>query len=50
MASNELIAHTLILKYQHVMPLYRQESYFDMMGALFQDKLYVTGLCQQRKL
>ena len=33
MASNELIAHTLILKYQHAMPLYRQESYFDMMGA-----------------
>lgn len=33
MASNELIAHTLILKYQHAMPLYRQETYFDMMGA-----------------
>lgn len=33
MASNELIAHTIILKYQHAMPLYRQESYFDMMGA-----------------
>ncbi len=32
MASNELIAHTLILKYQHAMPLYRQEAYFDMMG------------------
>ena len=33
MASNELIAHTLVLKYQHAMPLYRQEAYFDMMGA-----------------
>jgi transposase len=33
MASNELIAHTIILKYQHAMPLYRQETYFDMMGA-----------------
>lgn len=33
MASNELIAHTVILKYQHAMPLYRQETYFDMMGA-----------------
>ena len=33
MASNELIAHTLVLKYQYAMPLYRQESYFDMMGA-----------------
>ena len=33
MASNELIAHTIILKYQHAMPLYRQEAYFDMMGA-----------------
>lgn len=33
MASNELIAHTIVLKYQHAMPLYRQETYFDMMGA-----------------
>ena len=33
MASNELIAHTLTLKYQHAIPLYRQEKYFDMMGA-----------------
>lgn len=33
MASNELIAHTIVLKYQHAMPLYRQEAYFDMMGA-----------------
>ena len=31
MASNELISHTL--KYQHAIPLYRQEKYFDMMGA-----------------
>lgn len=33
MASKELIAHTIILKYHHAMPLYRQQSYFDMMGA-----------------
>ena len=33
MASNELIAHTIVLKYQRAMPLYRQETYFDMMGA-----------------
>lgn len=33
MASNELVAHTVALKYQHAMPLYRQQSYFDMMGA-----------------
>lgn len=33
MASNELIAHMLILKYQHAMPLYRQQSYFKMLGA-----------------
>ena len=33
MASNELIAHTIALKYLHAMPLYRQQSYFDMMGA-----------------
>lgn len=33
MASNELISHTIILKYQHALPLYRQETYFDMMGA-----------------
>ena len=34
MASNELIAHTICLKYHHALPLYRQESYFYMMGAL----------------
>lgn len=33
MASNELIAHAITLKYQHAMPLYRQQAYFDMMGA-----------------
>ena len=33
MASNELIAHTVILKCQHAMPFYRQETYFDMMGT-----------------
>lgn len=33
MVSHELIAHTLTLKYQHAMPLYRQETYFDMMGS-----------------
>ncbi|GFR36608.1 IS66 family transposase [Thermobrachium celere] len=33
MASHELVAHTLVLKYQHAVPLYRQETYFDMMGA-----------------
>lgn len=33
MASNELIAHAIVLNYQHAMPLYRQEAYFDMMGA-----------------
>lgn len=33
MASNELVAHTVCLKYHHALPLYRQESYFDMMGA-----------------
>ena len=33
MASNELVAHTVALKYQHAMPLYRQQAYFDMMGV-----------------
>ena len=50
MASNELIAHTIALKYLHAMPLYRQQSYFDMMwGLLLVVKLYVTGLCQLLK-
>lgn len=33
MASNELIAHMLIMKYQHAMPLYRQQNYFKMLSA-----------------
>ncbi|NKF07108.1 IS66 family transposase [Clostridium gasigenes] len=33
MASNELLAHILNLKYHHALPLYRQESYFKMLGA-----------------
>ncbi|MFT8350157.1 IS66 family transposase zinc-finger binding domain-containing protein [Clostridium saccharoperbutylacetonicum] len=38
MASNELIAHTVILKYQHAMPLYRQELYFDMIDGSYSFK------------
>jgi transposase len=33
MASNEILAHAIVLKYQYAMPLYRQESYFKMLGA-----------------
>ncbi len=33
MATPELIAHILYLKYSHAMPLYRQESYFRMLGV-----------------
>lgn len=33
MVSNELLAHVINLKYQHAMPLYRQEIYFKMLGA-----------------
>lgn len=33
MASNELLAHVICLKYQFALPLYRQESYFDMLGV-----------------
>ncbi|MEG1254883.1 IS66 family transposase [Clostridium sp.] len=33
MASNELLAHVLNMKYQHAMPLYRLETYFRMLGA-----------------
>ncbi|MCT4612425.1 MAG: IS66 family transposase [Clostridia bacterium] len=33
MASNDLLSHVINLKYQYAMPLYRQESYFKMMGA-----------------
>jgi transposase len=31
MASNELLAHVVSMKYQYAMPLYRMESYFSMM-------------------
>lgn len=33
MASNELLSHVLCLKYQFALPLYRQETYFDMLGV-----------------
>ena len=33
MASNELAAHVINMKYQHAMPLYRLETYFKMLGA-----------------
>ncbi|PRR78248.1 IS66 family transposase [Clostridium luticellarii] len=33
MASHELLSHVINLKYQYAMPLYRQETYFDMLGA-----------------
>ena len=33
MASNELLSHVIAMKYQYAMPLYRQETYFDMLGA-----------------
>ncbi len=33
MASNELLSHVVNLKYQYAMPLYRQETYFDMLGV-----------------
>lgn len=33
MASNELVSHVINLKYQHALPLNRQESYFKMLGA-----------------
>lgn len=33
MASNELLAHVINLKYAHAMPLYRQETYFKMLDA-----------------
>ncbi|NKF08856.1 IS66 family transposase zinc-finger binding domain-containing protein [Clostridium gasigenes] len=34
MASNELVAHTVALKYQHAMPLYRQQAYRKMSSEL----------------
>jgi transposase len=33
MESNELLSHVINLKYQYALPLYRQETYFDMLGA-----------------
>ncbi|WP_242954452.1 IS66 family transposase [Clostridium oryzae] len=33
MASNELLSHVICLKYQYALSLYRQETYFDMLGA-----------------
>jgi transposase len=33
MASNELLSHVVCLKYQYALPLYRQETYFDMLGV-----------------
>ncbi|WP_083585780.1 IS66 family transposase [Clostridium kluyveri] len=33
MAANELLSHVICLKYQYALPLYRQETYFHMLGA-----------------
>lgn len=33
MVSNEVLSHVINMKYQYAMPLYRQETYFDMLGA-----------------
>ncbi len=33
MASNDLLSHVINLKYQYALSLYRQETYFDMLGA-----------------
>lgn len=33
MASNELLAHVITMKYQHALPLYRMETYFEMMDV-----------------
>ncbi|WP_434796259.1 IS66 family transposase [Terrisporobacter vanillatitrophus] len=33
MASNEIVAHAICLKYLYSLPLYRQENYFKMLGA-----------------
>jgi len=33
LASNELLSHVINLKYQHALPLYRQENYFKMLGV-----------------
>ncbi|MDP4178620.1 MAG: IS66 family transposase [Bacillota bacterium] len=32
-ASNELVSHVISLKYEYKLPLYGQETYFDMLGA-----------------
>lgn len=33
MASNSLLSHVICLKYLYSLPLYRQQSYFEMLGA-----------------
>ncbi|WP_099192362.1 IS66 family transposase [Tepidibacter mesophilus] len=33
MASNDILSHVISLKYQYALPLYRQETYFKMLGA-----------------
>ena len=33
MASNSLLSHVICLKYLYALPLYRQQSYFEMLGA-----------------
>lgn len=33
MASNEILSHVICLKYQYALPLYRQETYFEMLGV-----------------
>ena len=33
MASNELLSHVICLKYLYALPLYRQQNYFEMLGA-----------------
>lgn len=33
MASNNLLSHVIALKFLYSVPLYRQESYFKMLGA-----------------
>lgn len=43
MVSNELLAHVINLKYQHAMPLYRQEIYFKMLGANLSRQLFQIG-------
>lgn len=33
MASNDILAHSICLKYMYALPLYRQENYFKMLGV-----------------